>query len=179
MKPGYSMATVKANALALKREGHANAAAWRKAYENARECYRKKYPNGHMPDHLATPEEKARRAAFKTPYKDSHHPRKNNPVPASKRLEMIEQGADLYEKFSGHDAEEVGRIDKPTVPDVMVAIGECDGLLYSTLRDGKLEKYIHKFKKSARPMFCVSPDGSALFLIGGLYDFTERGIVDR
>ena len=110
---------------------------------------------------------------------------RRNPVPASSRAgasrrvrDEIEQAADLYERFSGHDPEEIGRVTVPRVPRVGVAIGEVDGILYSTIRDGKLEKYIHKFHKRDRPLFVVSPDGKQLFLIGGNYSFTERGIVD-
>lgn len=110
---------------------------------------------------------------------------KRNPVPASSRAgasrqvrDLVDQAADLYERFSGHDPEEIGRVTVPKVPRVGVAIGEVDGILYSTIRDGKFEKYIHKFHKRDRPMFVVSPDGKQLFLIGGNYTFTERGIVD-
>lgn len=110
---------------------------------------------------------------------------RRNPVPASSRAgasrrvrDEIEQAADLYERFSGHDPEAIGRVTVPRLPRVGVAIGEVDGILYSTIRDGKLEKYIHKFHKRDRPLFVVSPDGKQLFLIGGNYSFTERGIVD-
>jgi len=110
---------------------------------------------------------------------------KKNPVPASSRAgasrrvsDLVDQASDLYERFSGHDPEAIGRINIPKIPRVGVAIGEVDGILYSTIRDGKFEKYIHKFHKKDRPMFIVSPDGKQLFLIGGNYTFTERGIVD-
>ena len=108
-----------------------------------------------------------------------------NPVPASSRAgvsrqvrDQVAQAADLYERFSGHDPEEIGKVRIPAVPKVGVAIGEVDGILYSTVRDGQLEKYIHKFRKSDRPLFVVAPDGKQLFLVGGNYTFTERGIVD-
>lgn len=111
--------------------------------------------------------------------------RPRNPVPPSSRAGMsravrdqLDQAADLYERFSGHDPEEVGRVRVPPVPRVGVAIGEVDGILYSTVRDGVLEKYIHKFRKSDRPLFVVSPDGKQLFLLEGRYTFTEKGIVD-
>jgi len=90
----------------------------------------------------------------------------------------VEQAADLYERFSGHNPEEIGKVRIPPVPRVGVAVGEVDGILYSTVRDGVLEKYIHKFRKSDRPLFVVAPDGKQLFLVGGNYTFTERGIVD-
>ena len=108
-----------------------------------------------------------------------------NPVPASSRAgasrqvrDQVEQAADLYERFSGHNPEEIGKVRIPPVPRVGVAVGEVDGILYSTVRDGVLEKYIHKFRKSDRPLFVVAPDGKQLFLVGGNYTFTERGIVD-
>lgn len=111
---------------------------------------------------------------------------KRNPVPPSSRAGKhsatrndIQKAADLYQRFSGHDAEEIGRINVPAMPKVGVAIGTVDGIMYSTVRDGVLEKYIHKFHKRDCPLFVVSPDGKSLFLIGGVYNFTERGIVDR
>lgn len=112
--------------------------------------------------------------------------RRKNPVPASSRAgasrrfkNEIAQAADLYERFSGHDPEEIGRIKIPKLPPVGVAIGDVDGILYTTVRDGVEEKYIHKFHKRDKPLFVVSPDGKSLFLIGGNYTFTERGIVDK
>ena len=111
---------------------------------------------------------------------------RRNPVPPSSRAGrfravkgQIAQAKDLYERFSGHDAEEIGRVKIPDLPKVGVAIGTVDGLLYSTVRDGVAEKYIHKFHKKDQPLFVVSPDGKSLFLVGGVYTFTERGIVDR
>lgn len=103
-----------------------------------------------------------------------------NPVPPSSKslTAQIERAKSLYKRFSGHEAEIVGKIPRPEIPDVGVAIGEVDGILYTTIRDGKKEKYIHKFHAKCRPLFVVSPDGKILCLVGGLYTFTERGIVD-
>jgi hypothetical protein len=84
----------------------------------------------------------------------------------------------LYAKFTGHDAVPVERIDVPPLPKVVAVIGECDGILYTTFRDGRSERYIHEFANSDRPLLAVSPDGTQLLLIDGDYDFTERGIVD-
>ena len=65
------------------------------------------------------------------------------------------------------------------VPQTALAIGELDGVMYTTRRDGKQEKYIHKFKKSSRPLLCASFDGKILVVLGGAYQFTKRGIVDK
>lgn len=91
----------------------------------------------------------------------------------------IRRAANLYERFSGHEALECGRIKVRAMPDVGVAIGKVDGILYTTVRDGVIEKYIHKFHKGDEPLFVVSPDGKQLLMVGGRFDFTERGIVDK
>lgn len=90
----------------------------------------------------------------------------------------VRKAASLYERFSGHQAEIAGRVKLKPPPKVAVAIGHCDGIMYTTVRDGVTEKYLHKFRRSDAPILMVSPDGSQLLLIGGHYTFTERGIVD-
>lgn len=101
--------------------------------------------------------------------------RKKNP----EYSEATMRAAKLYQKFTGHDPEVIGRVTIPALPKSAACIGECDGILYTTVRDGVTERYIHKFRKPDKPMFCVSPDGKQLLLVGGNYDFTERGIVDH
>lgn len=96
-----------------------------------------------------------------------------------RRRRAVEQARKLYAAFSGHDAEIVGSINKPVIPDALIVVGEIDFVGYTTTRDGQMEKYIHKFKAKARPLFCVSPDGSNIVFLGGEYNFTERGIVDK
>lgn len=88
------------------------------------------------------------------------------------------RAARLYERFTGHDVEELGKVNMPPMPKVVAVIGECDGVLYTTTRDGALEKYIHEFADKDKPLLCVSPNGRQLLLVGGAYLFTERGIVD-
>jgi hypothetical protein len=104
---------------------------------------------------------------------------KKGRIQGGERLEFIRKGQKLYEAFSGHVAETVTRTKKPTIPDALVNVGIVDFIGYTTVRDGVREKYIHKFKRTAAPYFCVSPDGRQIFLIDGHYDFTEAGIVDR
>lgn len=101
-----------------------------------------------------------------------------SPSHGADRLEFL-KAAKLYENFTGHDGEVIARVKPPKLPKSVAVIGEIDGLMYTTVRDGVHEKYIHKFRKSARPLFCVSPDGKQIFLLGGSYEFTERGIVDK
>ena len=88
------------------------------------------------------------------------------------------RAADLYERFTGHDAEVIGEVTIPPPPREVCVIGTLDGVLYTTVRDGRTEHYKHEFALKDRPLLAVSPDGKSLHLIGGRYVFTERGIVD-
>jgi hypothetical protein len=97
-------------------------------------------------------------------------------VPLSKAAK-ISHAIKLYENFSGHTPEFVDSYRLP-VFDVALKVGDVLGILYETVRDGKTETYIHKFKKAARPLLTASFDGKNLYLLGGAYTFTERGIVD-
>jgi len=92
--------------------------------------------------------------------------------------QQIDEAIDLYESFSGHAADEAATIELPDDFDALVCIGQCDGVLYTTVRDGKTEKYIHQFSRSSRPLLTCTPDGKNLVIIGGSYQFTELGIVD-
>ncbi len=101
--------------------------------------------------------------------------RRRNPAPSAD----TERASDLYRRFTGHEPESIGKVKVNPLPKVAACIGTCDGILYTTVRDNVTEKYIHKFKARDKPLFCVSPDGKQLMLVGGAYDFTERGIVDE
>jgi len=90
----------------------------------------------------------------------------------------IDKAVQLYKRFTGHEPKYVDTLDIPQ-HDVLMLIGKCDGVLYSTRRDGRNERYIHKFSGNSRPLLCASFDGTQLYLLGGAYDFTEEGIVDR
>lgn len=60
-----------------------------------------------------------------------------------------------------------------------LVIGELDGVLYTTIRDGKTEKYIHRFGKKSRPLLTARADGKQLGIVGGRFQMTEAGIEDR
>lgn len=90
----------------------------------------------------------------------------------------LRQAADLFERFSGHEATHVERVDVPALPREAVFVGLLDGVLYTAVRDGVRERYIHKFRLRDRPVLAVSGDGRQLLVLGGGYTFTERGIVD-
>lgn len=98
--------------------------------------------------------------------------------PAKSVRAKLKEATRRFEDFTGHKPE---YIDTHHLKDFKQGfkIGQCDGILYTTVRDGRTEKYIHEFKNSSRPILASSYDGKTIALIGGKYSFTERGIVDK
>jgi len=92
------------------------------------------------------------------------------------KQQKINAAIDLFENFTGEKAEYVDRV-KLHVDTVAMAIGYCDAVAYETVREGKVERYIHEFEKGDRPILAVSSDGKQLYLLGGDYKFTDRGII--
>jgi|WetSurMetagenome_2_1015567.scaffolds.fasta_scaffold550711_2 hypothetical protein len=92
---------------------------------------------------------------------------------------QIRKAKQLYKDFSGHEGDEFEYVKKPEFPDAVIVIGELEAVIYSTVRDDEHERYIHKFRQESRALLCISPDGDQLFIVGGKYQFTDRGIVDK
>lgn len=116
-------------------------------------------------------------------YKKKHekrHPRegrskKHNPVVPSKRA-RVKEAARRFADFTGHQAESLTLIDNPN-NDTTFLIGDLDGVLYTTVRDGQKESYVHEFKTRSRPLLASSYDGKQLYILNGGYKMTDRGIV--
>ncbi len=187
LRKGYSKRVITANIAEMIKSERPHNSAVAIAHKSAREAFRAKHPRAAWPTWIYPPSPNAefarRMSAQRNPRaKSALALSRVNPVPPSSRSDSarrLAQGADLYERFTGHKARYVDTVKIPSFPKELVQIGQIDGILYSTVRDGVPEKYIHKFKQSARPLFTVSPDGRQIVLIGGSYDFTERGIVDK
>ncbi len=194
LKSGYRRKTIQENIATLMSDHYPRPSAIRIAFNGARMSFFKANPKGALPTWLAFP--KVYRTAQY--YNDKGEPVSRNPVreldiPADelKRIQhavdrdLSGQGADVrkaaarYTAFTGREDVVLSKIAIPDMPEALLQVGKIDGILYSTVRDGIPERYIHRFKSSSRPLFCVSPDGKMLFMIGGSYNFTERGIVDK
>jgi hypothetical protein len=65
------------------------------------------------------------------------------------------------------------------VPRAGLVVGDLDGVLYTTVRDGQTEKYVHKFRRKSKPVLVAGSDGRSLHVVGGAFEFTDRGIVDQ
>lgn len=98
-------------------------------------------------------------------------------VPPSSLAEL-RAAEELYRQFTGMEPESLSRV-KIALPKAGLVIGECAGVLYDTVRDRRAEQYIHRFRKTSRPLLVASSDGRSLLILGGGFQFGERGIVDR
>ena len=96
--------------------------------------------------------------------------RGRNPVPPSSKVRQREAASALFSEFTGHDAEFMEEVEVPNIG-VGLKFGMMDGVLYSTIRDGIKESYIHEFSKKSRPTLIAKHDGSQVQMIGGSYEF--------
>lgn len=90
----------------------------------------------------------------------------------------IKDAAELFSSFHGDEPEHLDIVDLPE-HDVGFLIGDCLGIMYECVREGKKQKYIHQFEKNARPVLVSSFDGTQLYLLAGAYIFTSDGIEDK
>mgnify|MGYP001270276002 CR=1 FL=1 len=90
----------------------------------------------------------------------------------------VDKARKAFRAFSGMEPTEVITAEAGGVPTVCWLLGEVEEILYNTTRDGKKERYLHPFSKSARPLAAVDAAGK-LVLVGGDYQVTDRGITDR
>lgn len=96
--------------------------------------------------------------------------------------EGLDEAAQKFEDFTGHDATKVLKVNQPH-PTKGLVVGELDLIGYRVKREGvdggRMVRYGHRFRKSSRPLLAVSKDGNQLLIVGGRYEFTEAGIEDR
>ena len=90
----------------------------------------------------------------------------------------MKQAADLFRAFTGCEATSYDEAELPHI-EVVVGIGEVVGIAYKAERDGVVEEFFHRFRARSRPRFCVGHDGLSIVIVGGSFEFTERGIVDK
>lgn len=83
-----------------------------------------------------------------------------------------------FEDFKG---EKPAKLRRSRLPDQDVTgweMGPMVGVAYEAVRDGVRQQYFHEFKPSARPRLVAQDDGRKLYIEGGRYRVTDRGIED-
>lgn len=99
---------------------------------------------------------------------------KKNP---SRRAEAT-KAAHALEEFTGAPAR-LSRRKAPKTAKAGWELGRVASISYIATRDGEQAEYVHKFKRRSRPQLVSSADGSQLYMLGGAYSITDRGIEDR
>lgn len=90
----------------------------------------------------------------------------------------VRQAARLYRGFR-EEPPRLARKVQFRVPKAVAVFGHVEFIGYVTTHRGKTHLYIHEFAPGSRPMMTAGPKGNQLFLVGGRYRVTRRGIVDR
>lgn len=88
------------------------------------------------------------------------------------------KAAHAFEDFTGDRPTKVRRARLDDKPVTAWQMGPAVGVAYEAVRDGEKAQYFHEFAKKARPTLVARDDGRQLYLIGGDYTVTERGIED-
>ena len=119
----------------------------------------------------------AKKVTRRNPQKKVARTRKN-PGRRSARQVQIARAVKLYRDFRGDDPREVVTMKLPPAPAALLTVGEVTGIMYRTKREGQVDQYLHRFRKNARPTLAATPTGKHLYLLGGAYRVTEKGIED-
>ncbi len=95
----------------------------------------------------------------------------------SKLNQEAKQGKELYRKFNHFEASQTFTIQHSRlIPPVVVSLGELVGIIYRSDKDqlGKPQVYIHFMQDP--PQLVSNVEGSQLYIVGGSYHITCRGI---
>lgn len=89
----------------------------------------------------------------------------------------IRSSAALYKGFREEPPQRARRVEFK-VPRAVAVIGQVEFVGYMTTHAGRTHLYVHQFATGSRPMLTAGKGRNQVFLIGGRYRFTDRGIVD-
>jgi hypothetical protein len=89
----------------------------------------------------------------------------------------LESAAELYREFREDEPRRARKI-KVKLPKAVAVMGHVEFVGYVTTHRGKVHLYIHEFAPGSRPLLCAGSGKSQLYLIGGRFTVTGRGITD-
>lgn len=90
----------------------------------------------------------------------------------------LERAGRLYRAFREDAPREVKRM-RVTVPKAVAVMGYCEFVGYLTTHRGRVALYIHEFAPGSRPLLCAGTGRGQLYLLGGRFKVTGRGITDE
>jgi hypothetical protein len=92
-------------------------------------------------------------------------------------IHNMQRGIGLYHAFNGFEPSHVVKVHHPRVmPQVVVELGELVGLMYRSDKGqpGQPHTYIHRMENP--PRLVSNIEGTQLYIVGGSYQVTPRGI---
>ena len=95
----------------------------------------------------------------------------------SKSIEMVEA-------FSGLPVGKTAVVKVPSLPKSVMTPGFVVGIIYAAKRDengdgeGEISVFEHIFADGDAPILGISPSGREAYLLGGNFQFGDRGFVD-
>jgi hypothetical protein len=95
----------------------------------------------------------------------------------SGRKKSIRSAQSLYESFREEPAR-TARSVTIKLPKAAAVMGHAEFIGYVTTHGGKLHLYVHQWAPGSRPLLAAGKGRNQLFLVGGRYRVTDRGIVD-
>ena len=93
------------------------------------------------------------------------------------KVQSIQQGIDLYRSFNRFGPSRVMTIHHfRIIPPVVIELGELVGLMYRSDKGqpGQPRTYIHRMEDP--PRLVSNIEGTQLYIVGGSYQVTPRGI---
>lgn len=96
---------------------------------------------------------------------------------ASINRAALKNAVGLYRKFREAEPQRMRRVTIE-IPAALMTMGRVSAIEYETTHGGKTQAYRHDFVPGSRPTLAASGKRNGLFLLGGRYHVTERGIVD-
>lgn len=88
------------------------------------------------------------------------------------------KAAALYEAFHEGPPTDGVMVNIPIPPKTVWQLGRVISIAYEARIEGELVSFEHEFKARSAPHLAVSSDGKSMFLAGGKFRVTERGITD-
>jgi hypothetical protein len=98
------------------------------------------------------------------------------PTRCDRRLDRLALAGERFRDFHARAPPRIVRATcRRTVPPVLVQLGRLRALVYTADRgDGGRRSYIHFMERE--PLLTCDPNGTQLYIVGGSYRITRRGI---